>query len=79
MILLFALCYVNDMNFNEYFNLKIRDRMDEINKYGVCTICTTYNQSAFIEDTMNGFCMQQTTVNKKDTKNKKKLCKIYSV
>ena len=35
--------------------------MDEINKYGVCTICTTYNQSAFIEDTMNGFCMQQTT------------------
>ena len=33
MILLFALCYVNDMNFNEYFNLKIRDRMDEINKY----------------------------------------------
>ena len=33
LILLFALCYVNDMNFNEYFNLKIRDRMDEINKY----------------------------------------------
>ena len=33
MILLFALCYVNDMNFNEYFNLKIRDRMDEINKH----------------------------------------------
>lgn len=33
MILLFALCYINDMNFNEYFNLKIRDRLDEIDKY----------------------------------------------
>lgn len=33
MILLFSLCYVNDMNFNEYFNLKIKDRLDEIDKY----------------------------------------------
>jgi len=31
MILLFALCYVNDMNLNEYFKLNIRDRMNEIN------------------------------------------------
>ena len=31
MILLFALCYVNDMNLNEYFNLNIRDRINEIN------------------------------------------------
>lgn len=33
MILLFALCYVNDMNLNEYFKLNIHDRLDEIDKY----------------------------------------------
>jgi len=32
MILLFALCYVNDMNFNEYFKLNIQDTANEINK-----------------------------------------------
>lgn len=32
----------------------------ERNKYIVCVRCLTYNHSAFIEDAMNGFCMQQT-------------------
>ena len=32
----------------------------ERNKYMVCVRCLTYNHSAFIEDAMNGFCMQQT-------------------
>ena len=32
----------------------------ERNKYIVCIRCLTYNHSAFIEDAMNGFCMQQT-------------------
>lgn len=33
MILLFALCYVNDMNFNEYFKLNIYDTLNETNKH----------------------------------------------
>ena len=28
--------------------------------YMVCTRCTTFNHYAYIEDTMNGFCMQKT-------------------
>ena len=33
--------------------------MEEI-KFKVCVRCMTYNHSAFIEDAMNGFCMQRT-------------------
>ena len=33
--------------------------MEEI-KFKVCVSCMTYNHSAFIEDAMNGFCMQRT-------------------
>ena len=32
----------------------------EKNKYMVCVSCMTYNHANFIEDTMNGFCLQQT-------------------
>lgn len=34
--------------------------MVETNKYMVCVRCMTYNQSSYIEETMNGFTMQQT-------------------
>ena len=30
-------------------------------KYIVTTHCATYNHSAYIEDAMNGFCMQKTS------------------
>ena len=30
-------------------------------KYKVCVWCNTYNQASYIKDTMNGFCMQQTS------------------
>lgn len=30
-------------------------------EYMVCTRCMTYNQHLYIEDTLNGFCIQQTT------------------
>ena len=33
--------------------------MGQIN-YKLCTICHTYNQSLYIEETFNGFCMQET-------------------
>lgn len=32
----------------------------EIHKYMVCVECPTFNHRAYIEDAMNGFCMQQT-------------------
>ncbi len=37
--------------------------MDKDNdyKYMVCTRCITYNQAQYIEDALNGFCMQQTS------------------
>ena len=31
------------------------------NKFLVCVRCPTFNHAAFIEDAMNGFCMQETT------------------
>ena len=31
------------------------------NRYQVFVKCLTYNQASFIENTMNGFCMQETT------------------
>ena len=34
--------------------------MEEYN-YLVCVDCITYNQSSYIEDALNGFCMQETT------------------
>ena len=30
-------------------------------KYKVCVWCNTYNQTSYIKDTMDGFCMQQTS------------------
>ena len=33
----------------------------EENKFMVCVRCMTYNHSSFIEETMNGFCAQQTS------------------
>ena len=30
-------------------------------KYTVCTCCFTYNQDSYITDTLNGFCIQQTS------------------
>lgn len=33
--------------------------MGQVN-YKLCTICNTYNQSLYIEETFNGFCMQET-------------------
>lgn len=33
----------------------------EVNKFLVYVSCMTYNHSAFIEETLNGFCSQQTT------------------
>lgn len=33
----------------------------ESNLFLVCVRCLTFNHTPFIEDTMNGFCMQQTT------------------
>ncbi len=35
--------------------------MNSEKKFKVCVKCLTYNQSQYIEDTMNGFCMQETT------------------
>lgn len=35
--------------------------MDNEYKYMVCTRCYTYNQTSFIEDTLNGFYIQNTT------------------
>lgn len=35
-------------------------RMDSNYKYLVCVKCMTFNQHAYIEDAMNGFCMQET-------------------
>ena len=34
--------------------------MIDDNKYLVCVRCMTYNQVQYIEDTLNGFCMQRT-------------------
>ena len=34
--------------------------INEKNEYLLCARCMTYNQSAFIKDAMDGFCMQQT-------------------
>ena len=33
----------------------------EVNKFFFFFSCMTYNHSAFIEETLNGFCSQQTT------------------
>lgn len=33
----------------------------EDHNYLVCVSCSTYNQAPFIEDVLNGFCMQKTT------------------
>lgn len=35
--------------------------MDDELKYMVCTRCYTYNHAPYIEDTLRGFCMQETT------------------
>ncbi|MBE6341030.1 MAG: hypothetical protein E7069_09905 [Bacteroidales bacterium] len=35
--------------------------MDLQNTYTVCVRCTTFNHHTYIEDAMNGFCMQKTT------------------
>lgn len=35
--------------------------MEQQNKYLVCVRCFTFNHAKYIEDTMNGFTMQQTT------------------
>lgn len=35
--------------------------MDSGYKYMVCTRCFTYNHAQYIEDTLRGFCMQETT------------------
>ena len=35
--------------------------MNQINNFLVLIRCMTYNQKAFIEDAMNGFCMQKTS------------------
>ena len=35
--------------------------MDESVEFLVSVLCMTYNQASYIEDAMNGFCMQQTT------------------
>lgn len=41
-------------------NLIIR-AMQEQEKYAVCVRCMTYNQSKYIEDALDGFCMQETS------------------
>ncbi len=35
--------------------------MNENPTYKVCVWCNTYNQASYIKDTMDGFCMQQTS------------------
>ena len=35
--------------------------IQDTNRFMVCVECFTYNQSAFIEDTLNGFCIQETS------------------
>ena len=34
--------------------------LEKENKYGVCVMCFTFNHAQYIEETFNGFCMQQT-------------------
>ena len=38
----------------------MKEKTNEGLEFPVCVICFTYNQSNYINDTLDGFCMQQT-------------------